>query len=99
MPLRYGAVVTSFRFVSRTGGAGGRGRRRSRDRDPGGPGGGQRRAPKKKSRARRRQDFDEMLPQTPTSYTASHAAVPEGIIIIERGSSAQEFAPKLNRTF
>ena len=65
---------------------------------PGGPGGGQRRAPKKKSRARRRQDFDEMLPQTPTSYTASHAAVPEGIIIIERGSSAQEFAPKLNRT-
>ena len=39
-----------------------------------------------------------MLPQTPTSYTASHAAVPEGIIIIERGSSAQEFAPKLNRT-
>ncbi len=65
---------------------------------PGGPGGGQRRAPKKKSRARRRQDFDEMLPQTPTSYTASHAPVPEGIIIIERGSSAQEFAPKLNRT-
>ena len=65
---------------------------------PGGPGGGQRRAPKKKSRARRRQDFDEMLPQTPTSYTASHASVPEGIIIIERGSSAQEFAPKLNRT-
>ncbi|MFM9112942.1 MAG: GTP-binding protein, partial [Actinomycetota bacterium] len=68
---------------------------------PGGPGGrgnGQRRAPKKKSRARRRQDFDEMLPQTPTSYTASNAPVPEGIVIIERGSSAQEFAPKLNRT-
>ena len=28
----------------------------------------------------------------------STAAVPEGIIVIERGSSAQEFAPKLNRT-
>ncbi|NDI19456.1 MAG: GTP-binding protein, partial [Actinobacteria bacterium] len=68
---------------------------------PGGPGGrgnGQRRAPKKKSRARRRQDFDEMLPQTPTAYTASNAPVPEGIVIVERGSSAQEFAPKLNRT-
>lgn len=39
-----------------------------------------------------------MLPQAITGYTASHAAVPEGIVIIERGSSAQEFAPKLNRT-
>jgi translation initiation factor IF-2 len=39
-----------------------------------------------------------MLPQTPTAYTASNAPVPEGIIIVERGSSAQEFAPKLNRT-
>jgi translation initiation factor IF-2 len=31
-------------------------------------------------------------------YTASNAPVPEGIVVIERGSSAQEFAPKLNRT-
>ncbi len=65
---------------------------------PGGRGSGQRRSPKKKSRARRRQDFDEMLPQATTSYSQSNAPVPEGIIIIERGSSAQEFAPKLNRT-
>lgn len=68
---------------------------------PGGPGGrgtGQRRAPRKKSRARRRQDFDEMLPQALTTYTSSTAAVPEGVVVIERGSSAQEFAPKLNRT-
>ena len=68
---------------------------------PGGPGGrgnGQRRSPKKKSRARRRQDFDEMLPQATTSYSQSNAPVPEGVVIIERGSSAQEFAPKLNRT-
>ena len=75
---------------------------------PGGPGGGrpgaggrgngQRRSPKKKSRARRRQDFDEMLPQSTMGYTASNAPVPEGIVVIERGSSAQEFAPKLNRT-
>ena len=75
---------------------------------PGGPGGGrpgaggrgngQRRSPKKKSRARRRQDFYEMLPQSTMGYTASNAPVPEGIVVIERGSSAQEFAPKLNRT-
>jgi translation initiation factor IF-2 len=31
-------------------------------------------------------------------YTASNAPVPEGVVVIERGSSAQEFAPKLNRT-
>ena len=65
---------------------------------PGGRGNGQRRSPKKKSRARRRQDFDEMLPQSTMGYTASNAPVPEGIVVIERGSSAQEFAPKLNRT-
>ena len=65
---------------------------------PGGRGNGQRRSPKKKSRARRRQDFDEMLPQATTSYSQSNAPVPEGVVIIERGSSAQEFAPKLNRT-
>jgi len=39
-----------------------------------------------------------MLPQSTAGYTASSAPVPEGIIVIERGSSAQEFAPKLNRT-
>jgi translation initiation factor IF-2 len=33
-----------------------------------------------------------------TTYTASDAPVPEGTIVIERGVSAQEFAPKLNRT-
>ena len=38
-----------------------------------------------------------MQPQF-TTYTASDAPVPEGTIVIERGVSAQEFAPKLNRT-
>ena len=69
-------------------------------RPGGGPGGrpnGQRRAPRKKSRARRRREFDELQPQF-TNYTNSNAPVPEGTIIIERGSSAQDFAPKLNRT-
>ncbi|MFM8310826.1 MAG: translation initiation factor IF-2, partial [Ilumatobacteraceae bacterium] len=67
----------------------------------GGPGGrpnGQRRAPRKKSRARRRRDFDELQPNYATSYTPNSAPVPEGTIIVERGVSAQEFAPKLNRT-
>ncbi len=75
---------------------------------PGGPGGppgggggrpsGQRRAPRKKSRARRRRDFDELQPNYNSSYTASSAPVPEGTIVVERGVSSQEFAPKLNRT-
>jgi translation initiation factor IF-2 len=38
-----------------------------------------------------------MQPQF-TSYTSSDAPVPEGVVVIERGCSAQEFAPKLNRT-
>ena len=79
------------------GGAGGAGGPR-----PGGGGGprpnGQRRAPRKKSRARRRRDFDELQPNYSSSYTPNSAPVPEGTIIVERGVSAQEFAPKLNRT-
>lgn len=39
-----------------------------------------------------------MGPQLGGSYTPSLAPVPEGTIVIERGVSAQEFAPKLNRT-
>ena len=58
----------------------------------------QRRAPRKKSRARRRRDFDELQPNYNSSYTPNSAPVPEGTIIVERGVSAQEFAPKLNRT-
>ena len=69
---------------------------------PGRPGGGarpsgQRRPPRRSGRRRRRRDQDELQPQL-TAYTSSDAPVPEGEIIIERGVSAQEFAPKLNRT-
>ncbi|TVR21528.1 MAG: translation initiation factor IF-2, partial [Ilumatobacter sp.] len=69
-------------------------------RPGGGPGGrpsGQRRPPRRTGRRRRRRDQDELQPQF-TTYTASDAPVPEGTIVIERGVSAQEFAPKLNRT-
>ena len=82
------------------GGPGGGGR-------PGGPGGGpggggarpsgQRRPPRRTGRRRRRRDQDELQPQF-TTYTSSDAPVPTGTVIIERGVSAQEFAPKLNRT-
>jgi translation initiation factor IF-2 len=37
-------------------------------------------------------------PQLGGSYTPSLAPVPEGTIVVERGVSAQEFAPKLNRS-
>ena len=33
-----------------------------------------------------------------TTYTTSDRPVPEGTIVVERGSSAQEYAPKVNRT-
>ncbi|MGD9705420.1 MAG: translation initiation factor IF-2 [Acidimicrobiia bacterium] len=70
---------------------------------PGGPGGGgprpsgQRRAPRK-SKRRGRRNREELQPQLMASYTSSDAPVPEGTVVIERGISAQEFAPKLNRT-
>jgi translation initiation factor IF-2 len=74
----------------------------------GGPGGprpggggprpnGQRRAPRKGGR-RRRRNLEELQPSSMSSYTPSNAPVPEGIVVVERGVSAQEFAPKLNRT-
>ncbi|HRE00942.1 MAG TPA: translation initiation factor IF-2, partial [Ilumatobacteraceae bacterium] len=68
---------------------------------PGGTGprpSGQRRAPRKGKSRRRRRDFNELQPQSMGNYTNSDAPVPEGTIIVERGVSAQEFAPKLNRT-
>ena len=67
-------------------------------RGPGQRGPGNRRNARKKSRQTRRREMEEMLPAAPTSYTPSSAPVPEGTVIIERGVSAQEFAPKLNRT-
>ncbi|MGB3735561.1 MAG: translation initiation factor IF-2, partial [Ilumatobacter sp.] len=66
---------------------------------PGGAGrpGGGRRPPRRTGRRRRRRDQDDLQPQA-TQYTSSDVPVPEGEIIIERGVSAQEFGPKLNRT-
>ncbi len=91
-------------FGARPGGPGGPGGGPGGGPRPGGGGGGGprpgggRRAPRKKSRARRRRDFDALQPQMGGTYIASNAPVPEGTIVVERGVSAQEFAPKLNRS-
>ncbi len=76
---------------------------------PGGPGAGgpgrpgangrpsgQRRPPNR-SKRRRRRDRDELQPQE-QNYTSRDAPVPTGTVVVERGVSAQEFGPKMNRT-
>ena len=65
----------------------------------GGPGGGRGQArPQRQSKSKRRRAFEELAPTAMTRYSKSDAAVPSGEIIVERGSSAQELGPKLNRT-
>jgi translation initiation factor IF-2 len=84
----------------RTGGPGG-GPGGPRGGPGGGPGGAfgrggpQRRRP---SRGRRRRNIEELEAQEITHYTPSNAPVPEGEVIVERGSTAQELGPKLNRS-
>ena len=71
---------------------------------PGGPprgGGGAfgRGRPPGRSRARRRRrNIEELEAQEVTHYTPSNAPVPEGEVIVERGATAQELGPKLNRS-
>ncbi|MBA2607350.1 MAG: translation initiation factor IF-2, partial [Actinobacteria bacterium] len=61
-------------------------------------GGGPNRGRTPGRRRRRRRDMEELGPSAITAYMPSNAPVPEGEIIIERGSSAQDVGPKLNRT-
>jgi translation initiation factor IF-2 len=76
---------------------------------PGGPGagapgaarggppfGGRGRPPRR--RGRRRRNIEELEPTELTQYRPSTAAVPDGEVIVERGSTAQELGPKLNRS-
>ena len=69
---------------------------------PGGGGGGAGRGgprpQQRQSRSKRRRAFEELEPGRVTRYEKSAAPVPEGEVIIERGVSAQELGPKLNRT-
>ncbi|HWL41625.1 MAG TPA: translation initiation factor IF-2 [Ilumatobacter sp.] len=87
-------------FAGRPGGGpGGPGGGPGGGRPGGGPGGRPQagRRPPRRSKRRRRRDQDELQP-THLTYTSADAPVPEGTIVVERGVSAQEFGPKLNRT-
>jgi len=66
----------------------------------GGRGGGGlagRRPPQRRAR-RRRRNLEELEPTQLTTYQPSTAPVPEGEVIIERGSTARDLGPKLNRS-
>jgi translation initiation factor IF-2 len=69
-------------------GRGGPGQRR-------GPGGPQHRPRRKR---RRRSTLEELEPQAMPQLTPLDAPVPEGEIVVSRGITIQELAPKLNRT-
>src|SRR5581483_11057240 len=56
-----------------------------------------RRPPQRRAR-RRRRNMEELEPTQLTAYTPSTAPVPEGEIIVERGSTARDLGPKLNRS-
>ncbi len=60
------------------------------------PGGNQPRQPRRKGR--RRRSREELQPMGMPSYTPSDTAVPEGIILVERGSTPQSLGPRFNRT-
>jgi translation initiation factor IF-2 len=61
-------------------------------RGPGGPG----QRPRRKGRRRRR--GEELQPMDMPTYTPAHAPVPEGVVVVERATTAQELGAKLNRT-
>jgi translation initiation factor IF-2 len=64
----------------------------------GGPGGrGRPGGPPQRRRKKRRRDRTELEPAS-QRLTPADAPVPEGEIVVARGSTIQEFAPKLNRT-
>ncbi|MYJ46717.1 MAG: translation initiation factor IF-2, partial [Acidimicrobiales bacterium] len=65
---------------------------------PGGPRGAPRGGPRGRPRRRRRRQREELQPQQLPAYTPVDAPVPEGEIVIERGSTAQEVAARLNRS-
>ncbi|MGO9343698.1 MAG: translation initiation factor IF-2, partial [Acidimicrobiales bacterium] len=70
---------------------------------PGGPpasrGGpqGRGRPPQRRPR-RRRRNLEELEPTQLTTYMPSNAPVPDSEVIVERGSTARELGPKLNRS-
>ncbi|HXQ18030.1 MAG TPA: translation initiation factor IF-2 [Acidimicrobiales bacterium] len=63
----------------------------------GGGGIGRGRPPQRRGR-RRRRSLEELEPTQMTTYMPSTAPVPEGEVIVERGSTARDLGPKLNRS-
>ncbi|KJF18981.1 translation initiation factor IF-2 [Acidithrix ferrooxidans] len=62
------------------------------------PAGSRGRPLQRAAKRRSRKNMEELEPTQVTSYIPSNAPVPDGEIIIERGSSAQEVGPKFNRS-
>ncbi len=65
---------------------------------PGGRGGMAGRRPPQRRARRRRRNLEELEPTQLTTYQPSTAPVPEGEVIVERGSTARDLGPKLNRS-
>jgi translation initiation factor IF-2 len=67
---------------------------------PGGgpPGRGGPQRPQRRRRSRRRRVREELQPIDRPTYTPTDAAVPEGVVVVERASAPMELGPKLNRT-
>ncbi len=83
-------------FAPPPGGGGPGGGPGGRPGGPGGrPGGPQQRQRRK---GRRRRSREELQPMDMPAYTPASAPVPEGQVVIERGSTPQDLGPKLNRT-
>ena len=78
---------------SPTGALGGPNRGGPPSRGTGGPRGSQRKATR-----RRRRNVEELEPTQMTTWQPSSLPVPDGEVIIERGSTAKDVGPKLNRS-
>ena len=76
-----------------TGAPGGPNRGGAANRGTGGPRGSQR-----KTTRRRRRNVEELEPTQMTTWQPSSSPVPDGEVIIERGSTAKDVGPKLNRS-
>lgn len=64
----------------------------------GGPGGGRGPGGARKKKGKKRRGESELLPQQTSALTPKDTAVPEGEIVVTKGITVQDFAPKLNRT-
>ena len=88
-----GGSFTGQRPGAPSGAPGGPNRGGPPSRGTGGPRGSQRKATR-----RRRRNVEELEPTQMTTWQPSSLPVPDGEVIIERGSTAKDVGPKLNRS-